>query len=64
MLKFRYLEEGMVYSLGDRVGQLLIIPYPQVKFEEVKELSFTERGEGGFGSTNLENGNNSISTDK
>ena len=51
MLKFRYLEEGLVYSVGDRVGQLLILPYPEVTFEEVDELSETERGEGGFGST-------------
>jgi dUTP pyrophosphatase len=40
-----------VYGVGDRVGQLLILPYPQVEFEEVEELSSTERGEGGFGST-------------
>lgn len=51
MLKFRYLEEGLVYSIGDRVGQLLILPYPEITFEEVDELSETERGEGGFGST-------------
>ena len=51
MLKYRYLEEGMVYDIGDRVGQIIIVPYPQVTFEEVEELSFTERGEGAFGST-------------
>jgi dUTP pyrophosphatase len=51
MLKFRYPEEGPVYDIGDRVGQLIIMPYPQIEFEEVKELSSTERGEGGFGST-------------
>lgn len=52
MLKYRYLEEGMVYDLNDRVGQLIIIPYPAIKFEEVEELEETARGEGGFGSTN------------
>lgn len=51
MLKFRYLEEGMVYEVGDRVGQLIIIPYPQIEFEEVLLLSETERGSGGYGST-------------
>jgi dUTP pyrophosphatase len=51
MFKFRYLEEGMTYDVGDRIGQLIIMPYPQVEFEEVEDLSFTERGEGGFGST-------------
>lgn len=51
MLKYRYPEEGMVYDIGDRVGQLLIIPHPKIEFEEVKELSNTDRGIGGFGST-------------
>lgn len=51
MFKFRYLEEGMVYDIGDRIGQLIIIPYPQIVFEEVNELSDTDRSEGGFGST-------------
>jgi len=39
------------YQVGDAVAQLMIIPYPQVVFEEVDELSITERGAGGFGST-------------
>ena len=53
MFKFRYLEEGMVYDVGDRVGQILILPYPSIEFEEVEELSSTDRGEGGFGSTGV-----------
>jgi dUTP pyrophosphatase len=43
--------EFSLYEIGDRVGQIIIMPYPQVTFEEVSELSSTERGEGGFGST-------------
>lgn len=43
--------KGEVYKTGDRVAQLIILPYPQVSFKEVDELSSTERGEGGFGST-------------
>ena len=39
------------YKVGDRIGQVVIIPYPQIEFKEVDELSSTERGEGGFGST-------------
>jgi|TARA_R110001583_G_scaffold8195_5_gene39612 dUTP pyrophosphatase len=39
------------YSEGDRVGQIMILPYPQIEFEEVNELSDSERGSGGFGST-------------
>lgn len=40
-----------IYAVGDRIGQLIIIPYPQIQFKEVEELSTTERGEGGFGSS-------------
>ena len=39
------------YKVGDRVCQIMIIPYPQIQFEETDDLSDTERGEGGFGST-------------
>lgn len=39
------------YKVGDRIGQIVILPYPKVSFVEVNELSNTERGEGGFGST-------------
>jgi dUTP pyrophosphatase len=43
--------EPQFYKVGERVGQIIIMPYPQVTFEEVSELSSTERGEGAFGST-------------
>lgn len=36
---------------GDRIAQLIILPYPSVELNEVEELSDTERGAGGFGST-------------
>lgn len=39
------------YSEGDRIGQIIIIPIPQVNFIEVDELSSSDRGVGGFGST-------------
>lgn len=41
------------YSIGDRIGQIIIMPYPQIEFEEVDELSETDRGNGGFGSTGV-----------
>lgn len=44
-------EEGHDYSIGERVGQIIILPYPHINFIEVDELSSTERGEGGYGST-------------
>ena len=36
---------------GDRIAQLVIIPYLETTFNEVNELNGTERGSGGFGST-------------
>jgi len=41
------------YEVGDRVAQIMIIPIPEIGFTEVEELSETDRGEGGFGSTNI-----------
>jgi len=40
-----------IYLVGDRVGQLIIMPYPQVDWKVVDKLSDSERGEGGYGST-------------
>lgn len=40
-----------VYKVGDKVGQLLILPYPQIELTETDELNSSDRGEGGFGST-------------
>ena len=45
------LFESNEYVVNDRIVQLIILPYPQIEFEEVSELSETERGSGGFGST-------------
>jgi dUTP pyrophosphatase len=39
------------YKVGDRIAQIMIIPHPEIEFNQVDELSNTERGEGGFGST-------------
>ena len=36
---------------GDRVAQASLVPSPRVTFTVVEQLSLTERGEGGFGST-------------
>ena len=38
---------------GERIAQLVFSKYEQAEFIEVKELSETERGEGGFGHTGL-----------
>ena len=54
MFKFRAnpsLINARIHRPGDRVGQLIIIPYPQVTLVEAEELTSTERGLAGFGST-------------
>ena len=45
-------KEGHAHEVGDRIGQIIIMPYPKIEFVEVDELDETERGNGGFGSTN------------
>lgn len=42
------------YGLGDRLGQMIILPVPKITLVEVSDLSDTERGEGGYGSTGEE----------
>lgn len=43
--------EPQTISSMERIAQLVVIPYIPFEFEEVDELSDTERGTGGFGST-------------
>ena len=54
-VKFRFKNimfgAGKKYKVGDRIGQLVIMPYPKVKLEEVTDLDDTTRGTGGYGST-------------
>lgn len=51
--RFKKTKEGnnKVYEIGDRIGQIIIVPYPKVHFVESNELSSSERGVGGYGST-------------
>jgi len=57
MLKFRNVSGFLIDvkpaspKIGDRVGQLMIVPHPKIEFVEVNELDDSERGAGGFGST-------------
>ena len=39
------------YEVGCRIGQIIIMPYPQIEFNLVDELSSSDRGVGAFGST-------------
>lgn len=44
-------KHSVKYNVGDRICQIIIIPYPHVIINEVSELSDSERGHDGFGST-------------
>ena len=50
-MKVKEIQPNDFYKVGDRIAQIMIIPYPPIEFDEVAELSDTERGDGGFGST-------------
>ncbi len=39
------------YQVGDKIAQMIIIPYPEIEFEEADSLSESDRGTGGYGST-------------
>ena len=51
VMAFNQSDEAISFAKGDRVAQMVILPYPKVEFNEVDELSETERGKGGYGST-------------
>jgi dUTP pyrophosphatase len=46
-----YGSASVMYEKGDRIAQLLILPVPLTNYVEVDELSETERGHAGHGST-------------
>lgn len=48
---FKTKEGFKKYKIGDRIGQLVIMPYPKINLIEVEELTDSERGLGGFGSS-------------
>ena len=45
--------EDRVIGYGERIAQLVILPFFHAEFNEVSELDDTIRGEGGFGSTGM-----------
>ena len=51
VLLYNHSQEDFVIHPGDRVAQLLLLPVDLPYSVEVEELSQTQRGEGGFGST-------------
>lgn len=52
IFKYRIVQPHISrYSVGERVGQLVVVPMPMLEAEEVEELEKTDRNVGGFGST-------------
>ena len=55
LVKFKRRTEdprlSSVYDIGDRVAQLIIMPYPDVELIEAPDLTDSDRGTGGYGST-------------
>ena len=49
-MSFGYLNVND-YKIGDKIGQLIIMPYPKIEFEEVEFLFPGDRGVKGYGST-------------
>lgn len=52
IIKVDDYHDKMIIKKGTRIAQMQIVPVPEVTLEEADELSDTDRGEGGFGSTN------------
>jgi len=44
-------EKHYQFKGGDKIAQGLLLRLPQVEIEEIRELSLSQRGQGGFGST-------------
>ena len=53
-VKLRFLrttQAGDIYDVGERVGQLVVVPVALVEWEQTEELSDSDRAQGGFGHT-------------
>lgn len=50
-VRMSYSYSESAYKVGDKIAQLIIMELPKVILEEVEELSESERGQGGFGSS-------------
>jgi dUTP pyrophosphatase len=46
-------DQHQSFDAGDRIAQLVLVPYAKAAFATVNELPATQRGEGGFGSTGV-----------
>lgn len=48
---FNLTDKPFIFDKGQKAAQLVVLPTYYPTFEEAQELSDTQRGEGGFGST-------------
>ena len=53
VILINHSNDNFIIKNGDRIAQLVLTKYEKIEFEEVNELSNTDRGEGGFGSTGV-----------
>lgn len=47
------LEYSKRYEIGDKIGQIMIIPYPKVEFTVTEQLLDSQRGTGSYGSSGV-----------
>lgn len=54
-IAFDVVNDGVqkIYNIGERIAQLIIMPIPEIEFEETDTLNDGERGTNGYGSTGL-----------
>ncbi|MCL2376193.1 MAG: dUTP diphosphatase [Defluviitaleaceae bacterium] len=53
VLLINHSDEDFTINRGDRIAQMVINKVERIEFEQVENLSETQRGEGGFGSTGM-----------
>lgn len=52
-MAFNTTEEDIVVEYGERAGQIVLMPILVCELEEADELTETDRGAGGYGSTGI-----------
>lgn len=48
-------DNSFTIEIGDRIAQLIVMRVPTINFEQVEELTESQRGESGFGSSGIRN---------
>lgn len=49
------ISDSFTIEIGDRIAQLIVMPVPTINFEQVEELTESQRGVSGFGSSGIRN---------